>query len=275
MKWKLMTLLFLVAAFIGYTFIFSQKSNYSISHQTSNTKIEKVIGVTGLDMTVINIFQKFSKNNHFIDELLVFISKNSFFKGGLLIIAFWWLWFPPNNQVTSERRVKIILGLLSGFLAIFIGRVLVLCMPFRVRPINNPDLHLVLPYGTDNIGLDKLSSFPSDHAVLFYAIVTSLFLIARKAGILAFLYTIIFITFSRVYLGFHYATDVIVGALIGITVSYFIFNNKYAQKLGEKIYGLSIQKSQFFYPAFFIISFELANLFEDMRAGITFLTHYA
>jgi len=273
MKWKLITLLFLVAAFIAYTFIFSQSVDYKIPQQTS--KIETAIGATGLDITVINISQIFSRKNHFIDELLVFISKNNFFKGGLLIIAFWWLWFPPNNQDTSKRRVKIILGLLSGFVAIFIGRVLVLCMPFRVRPINNPDLHLLLPYGTDNSGLDKLSSFPSDHAVLFYAITTSLFLIARKSGILAFFYTIFFITFSRVYLGFHYATDVIVGALIGITVSYFIFNNKLAQKLGEKIYVLSIKKSQFFYPAFFIISFELANLFEDMRALITFLTHNA
>lgn len=263
----------MVAAFIGYTFIFSQKTVYNIPQQTSKTKIESVISVTGFDMSVINIFQKFSKKNQFIDELMVFISKNSFFKGGLLLIVFWWLWFPPNHQDTSKRRVKIILGLLSGFFAIFIGRVLVLCMPFRVRPINNPDLHLMLPYGTDNIGLDKLSSFPSDHAVLFYAIATSIFLIARKAGIVAFIYTLVFITFSRVYLGFHYATDVIVGALIGISVSYFIFNNKFAQKIGEKIQSLSIRKSQFFYPAFFIISFELANLFEDMRASITFITH--
>ena len=145
MNWKSFTLLFLIAAFIGYTFIFSQRSNYIIPEQPSKSNIESVIGVTGLDMLVINFTQKFSKKSHFIDELLVFISKYSFFKGGILIIAFWWLWFPPNNQDTSERRVRIILGLLSGFLAIFIGRVLVLCMPFRVRPINNPDLHFVLP----------------------------------------------------------------------------------------------------------------------------------
>src|ERR1035437_2685154 len=155
MKWKLLTLLLLVAAFIGYTFIFSQKTKYCIPQQTTKTKIEFVNGVTGLDMVVINIFQKFSKKNHFIDELLLFISKYDFFKGGLLLIPFWWLWFHPNNQDSSKTRVKIILGLLSGFISIFIGRVLNLCLPFRVRPINNPDLHLILPYGTDNISFDK------------------------------------------------------------------------------------------------------------------------
>jgi undecaprenyl-diphosphatase len=189
------------------------------------------------------------------------------------MIAFWWLWFPSIDEDKRTRRIKIIMSLLSGFVAILIARILVLSLPFRVRPINNPDLHLVLPYGTENMGLDELSSFPSDHAVLFFAIATGLFFVSKKAGTIAFLYTIIFITFSRVYLCYHYATDVIAGAVIGILVSYFICHNRWLQKFGELLYGFSIKKPQFFYPAFFIITYALSNLFNDLRAAASFIIH--
>jgi undecaprenyl-diphosphatase len=245
----------------------------SNTQQTTDLNKQKPSTVNSFDLSVVYFCQQFSRKSRLFDELLSFISKNNFFKGGVILIAFWWLWFPPNNQSTQLRRIKIILALLSGFAAIFIGRVLVICLPFRVRPLNNPNLQLNLPYGSENMSLDKLSSFPSDHAVLFFAIATGLLLIARKAGILAFIYTTIFITFSRVYLCFHYATDVLAGALLGITISYFVFNNNWMNKLGEKIYFFSERKPQFFYPLFFVLSFQLSNLFEELRAAITFVAH--
>jgi undecaprenyl-diphosphatase len=229
--------------------------------------------VNPFDLYIINICQKFSRTNQFVDELFVFISKHNSFKGGVIMIAFWWLWFPSIDEDKRTRRVKIIMSLLSGFVAILIARILVLSLPFRLRPINNPDLHLVLPYGTENMGLDELSSFPSDHAILFFAIATGLFFVSKKAGIIAFLYTIIFITFSRVYLCYHYATDVIAGAVIGILVSYFICHNRWMLKFGELLYGFSIKKPQFFYPVFFIITYALSNLFNDLRAAVSFIIH--
>jgi len=245
----------------------------SNSQQTSGLIKENSSAVNLFDLSVVQFCQKYARKNRLFDEFLSFISKNNFFKGGVILIAFWWLWFPPNNQNTKSRRIKIILALLSGFVAIFLGRLLVILLPFRVRPLNNPDLHLILPFGSENMNLDKLSSFPSDHAVLFFAIATALLLIARKTGILAFIYTTIFITFSRVYLCFHYATDVLAGALIGITISYFIFNNRWMKTIGEKIYYFSERKPQVFYPLFFVLSFQLSNLFEELRAAITFIAH--
>ena len=245
----------------------------SHSAQMLSGSKEGVQSVNSFDLAVIDFFQHYVGKYRFIDSIIAFIARNNFFKGGLLLIVFWWLWFPPNNQDTKERRIKIILTLFSGFVAILAGRILVLCLPFRVRPLNNPELHLNLPYGSENINLDKLSSFPSDHAVMFFAIATGLLLIARKAGILAFIYTLFFITFARVYLCFHYATDVLAGAAIGVVISLVICKSKWMYKMGEKIHMYSEVKPQFFYPAFFVLSFQLANLFEELRASLTFMCH--
>ena len=39
-------------------------------------------------------------------------------------------------------------------------------LPFRYRPLNDPDLGLRLPFGVDPVSLNHFSSFPSGHAML-------------------------------------------------------------------------------------------------------------
>ncbi|OXH87894.1 phosphoesterase, partial [Burkholderia multivorans] len=78
--------------------------------------------------------------------------------------------------------------------ALATGRVLAHALPFRVRPIYNPDLHLHFPsVGLRAATLQNWSSFPSDHAMLWMAIATGIFIIARRIGVFALLYTIVFI----------------------------------------------------------------------------------
>ena len=59
------------------------------------------------------------------------------------------------------------------------------------------------------------SSFPSDNATLFFGLTACIFLVSRRAGILVFCHTFLVVAFSRVYLGFHYPSDILAGALLG------------------------------------------------------------
>lgn len=269
---KLLTLLLILSALsaISKTDLPSNK-NLAIQ-QTAETWIGT--GINNFDLTIIHFLQGFSQKSRFVDEYFAFIAQNNFFKGVVLMSALWWLWFLPDIQDRLKRRVMLILTMLSGFIALFIGRVLVITLPFRMRPINSPELHLLIPFGANNDGLAKLSSFPSDHAVLFYAISTGLFLVSKKTGVLAFMYTFIFITLSRVYLCYHYPTDVIGGAIIGIGVCYFICNNPWMQKVGKKVYIFSEEKPQFFYIIFMIITYQLIDLFGETRDLVSFFLHY-
>ncbi len=62
-------------------------------------------------------------------------------------------------------------------------------------------------------------SMPSSHTAVAFSLVPFAFKINKKCGI-AMLITAIAIAFARLYQGMHYFSDVVVGALIGITMSY-------------------------------------------------------
>lgn len=142
------------------------------------------------------------------------------FKGLVLLPLLWWMWFQQGER-REWRRQMVLATLLSGVVALFVGRLLTHWLPFRVRPIYSTELHL--NFAGSNIKdalLTNWSSFPSDHAMLWMAIATGIFLVWRGIGVLAILYAILFICVPRAYLGYHYPTDLLVGAAVGIAITY-------------------------------------------------------
>lgn len=142
------------------------------------------------------------------------------FKGLVLIPVLWWIWFQPGERREWQRET-VIATIVSALLALAAGRLLSDSLPFRTRPVFDPSLHLHFALGpTRDAMLAAWSSFPSDHAMLWMSVATGIFIVWRRVGLLAFLYTAIFICFPRAYLGFHYPTDLLVGAVIGVAITY-------------------------------------------------------
>jgi len=73
----------------------------------------------------------------------------------------------------------------------------------------------------------------------------------------------IVIAFPRIYLGLHYPTDILVGAIVGITIA--VIGNKllYKNWIINKILDLSAKKTNIFYAIFFLFSRQIADLFTD------------
>jgi len=84
----------------------------------------------------------------------------------------------------------------------------------RARPFEEHTVNLLTYMRTDQ-------SFPSEAAAVGFAFATAIWIGNRRAGIalgfLAFLWA-----FARVYCGIHYPSDVIIGALIGISTSFLM-----------------------------------------------------
>src|SRR5690348_5062319 len=65
----------------------------------------------------------------------------------ILLVAFlWWAWFNNEGHVRHRQdRERIVACLVGSFLCIAGVRLLAILLPFRVRPILNPDLVLHFP----------------------------------------------------------------------------------------------------------------------------------
>ncbi len=220
--------------------------------------------MNSFDLIAIGFLSKFSLRYVEFDRFVELISTNNMFKGGVLLPIVWWAWFKAGERQQSNR-LHLVAMLASCAVSMLLARVLATVLPFRERPVFSEELNSFFPKGIVQVALDNWSSFPSDHAALFFTLSTGLLFVSKPAGIFAICYTALFIGFPRIFLGLHFPTDVIAGAIIGIAVAVLgnivFVKSRYLKKITEWSY----EKPAFFYPLFFLLSFQLSELFYSVR----------
>jgi undecaprenyl-diphosphatase len=230
--------------------------------------------MNAFDLNLMTYINQFSQYSWRIDKMICFLSDSRLFKGGVLITIAWWAWFKSDERQLHNRE-HIISTMFCCFLAPAFTKILAVILPFRFRPLHEKSLVFVVPYGMERTILDGWSSFPSDHAVLFFTLSAGLLFVSGKAGAFALAYTALFIALPRIYLGLHYPTDIIAGAFIGITTA--LFGNIYlvSNKILKSVATRSYSNPDFFYPVFFLLTYQIADMFNGFRSflsgSITFL----
>lgn len=115
------------------------------------------------------------------------------------------------------------------------------------------------------------SSFPSDHAFLFFALATGIFLADRRVGSLAFGYVSAIVCFPRLWLGYHFLSDILAGALIGAVVVLLFDQRAVRSAISGPVLGLMETKPHLFYMGLILFSYQVSELFNSIRDALGLL----
>lgn len=192
------------------------------------------------------------------------VTANHLLKGGVLLGLLWWSWTRKDGTLI-DRHLTSVRTVIGGLLAILVARALQNFLPHRPRPMHDPDLDFLPPFGTKLAKLDGWSSFPSDHAVLFFALSTALWLTSRRIGLFAYVWSAVVICLPRIYVGYHYPTDLLAGAALGIVVMLAVMRIPVGGKVSGMVGRVETAYPGWLYAGFFILTFQMATLFENLR----------
>lgn len=198
------------------------------------------------------------------DKAIIYLLGTDELKFGVLVAIFYWLWFrydPPDQR----KRAILATTALGSLLAVLTTRVLVLLLPFRDRPMARPELHLHFPVGYET-SLRTWSAFPSDHAVLAFALATGFWLVSRPTGTFAFIHSALIICLPRMYYGLHHPSDLLGGALLGIGFVRLLTLEDVSRPVMVRVLYLEQRHRGVFYLCFFLLLQQMVVLFNNLRA---------
>lgn len=190
--------------------------------------------MNGFDTTLFHLINNLSGHWPLLDGLMKILANDSPILYGALFVLTWFI-LPRTDHRT---RHGLIISVLSGLLALALN-VVIAHFWFRPRPF------AVLPKGTFHqlITHPNDASFPSDHAAGSFAFAFGVWPRGPRIVRWTFLILAILVAFARVYVGVHWPTDVIGGAVIGLLSSIVVWRlQRYLQwitRIGMRICRLN------------------------------------
>jgi undecaprenyl-diphosphatase len=168
-------------------------------NRTYELERKRIMNFAQLDYQWFQSINQLAATYPFFNPFMAFIADNLDYLFYLGVVIYWF------TRRESNRRM-VFQALLSAALALEMNK-LIGAIYHRDRPFVNHHVIQLVQH-------EASASFPSNHAAASFAVAASIWLWRRKDGWI-WLVLAAAISFSRVWSGIHYPTDVIGGAILG------------------------------------------------------------
>jgi undecaprenyl-diphosphatase len=220
--------------------------------------------VTGIDATIVAFVNQFAGRAPLFDHIVWAIVENRLAKGGVVLAIFWWCWFRYRTGSAGERQAGIAM-VMGAFVAMAISRGMQMALVARPRPSTGALVAFTSPGGGNPATLIDVSSFPSDHAALYFAVATGIALMNVPAGWLAFAWATGVICLPRLYVGLHYPSDLAVGAMIGALSTLACTRLALTRQISDAALRWEAAAPAWFYAIAFALTLQMAFIFQETR----------
>ncbi len=196
----------------------------------------------------------------FVNRTISTISNLPILTGIPLAGLLWYLWFESKSE---SAKSELLLGTGAAVSAVILSRGLQLMLPTHLRPLHDPVPGFNVPLGIDPAILNGWNSFPSDHACLLFGLATVIWRRSQVLGLFALL-PALFSCLPRIYYGYHYPSDVVFGAVLGI-FAVILVENYGPRTFARRAILFENRRSSMFYFCGFLLTYEVGTLFGDIR----------
>ena len=144
----------------------------------------------------------------------------------------------------------------------------------HLRPIFDGSINVcnLLKWDKSDWG-NRLYSFPSDTATIYFALSSIIFLQNRTLGLFCFIWTVFTMGLSRIALGIHYPSDIAGGLILSFTVIRAFSRIKIIQKKIESLLIKYDPKFHWFNILLVLFCAEAYSLFPSVQKIISFIVH--
>jgi undecaprenyl-diphosphatase len=156
-----------------------------------------------LDYDLFRAINGLAGRNYAVDAIVVSCARFLPVVFALALVGLWLTWKRVN------QRAAFLAGI-SALVALGIGQLIGMAFP-RPRPYLTHQVNLLISPSAD-------TSFPSDHATLGFAVAVLVWRYNRRAGTALLLLALV-LAFARIFVGAHYPSDVLGGAVLGTLTS--------------------------------------------------------
>ena len=219
-----------------------------------------------IDRALALYANQFAGRSIVLDKFVFGTLDTSLLNGGVFLAAYWWLWFEADESGVHAQRRNVVVALLAVIGVAGAAWLLKVLLPFRHPPLSSPGFGLRLPFGVDPTSLNYLNSFPSGHAMLYFAFSVPLWMRSRWLGAAATIWILLAICLPLLHFGYHWPSDIVAGAVVGVALMLLLCRLLSATRLPDRVVRFSATHSPAFYAIAWLVALEIAVRFDAVQA---------